>query len=92
MLVRNPAEEEYRKIFERFCDSRGLECPEGALDRLIANRYQATRRPMRRCQPRDLISHAIDFIQFEDRPWLLDDDVLDRAWESCFADSRDLDG
>ena len=92
MLVRNPAEEEYRTIFERFCDSRGLECAEGALERLIANRYKANRRPMRRCQPRDLISHAIDFIQFEDRPWLLDDDVLDRAWESCFADSRDLDG
>jgi hypothetical protein len=47
---------------------------------------------MRRCQPRDLISHAIDFIQFEGRSWQLDDDVLDRAWESCFADSRDLDG
>jgi predicted ATPase with chaperone activity len=91
MLVRNPAEDEYRQIFNRFCESRALECAEGALDRLIAKRYQAERRPMRRCHPRDLISHAIDFIQFEDRPWLLDDEVLDRAWCSCFADARDLD-
>jgi predicted ATPase with chaperone activity len=90
MLVRNPAENEYRQIFTRFCESRALECAEGALDRLIAKRYKA--RPMRRCHPRDLISHAIDFIQFEGRPWLLDDDVLDRAWDSCFTDARDLDG
>ncbi len=92
MLVRNPAEDEYRQIFTRFCESRALDCAEGALDRLIAKRYQSERRPMRRCHPRDLISHAIDFIQFEGRLWLLDDDVLDRAWDSCFTDARDLDG
>lgn len=92
MLVRNPAEDEYRQIFTRFCESRALDCAEGALDRLIAKRYKAERRPMRRCHPRDLISHAIDFIQFEGRSWLLDDDVLDRAWDSCFTDARDLDG
>lgn len=92
MLVRNPAEDEYRQIFTRFCESRALDCAEGALDRLIAKRYKAERRPMRRCHPRDLISHAIDLIQFEGRPWLLDDDVLRRAWDSCFTDARDLDG
>jgi hypothetical protein len=41
---------------------------------------------MRRCHPRDVISHAIDIIHFECRPYELTADLLDRAWESCFAE------
>ena len=39
----------------------------------------------RRCQPRDVISHAIDLINFEGLRYELTADVLDRAFESTFV-------
>ena len=36
------------------------------------------------CQPGDILSHAIDLIHFEDLPMQLNEDVLTRAFESCF--------
>ena len=44
----------------------------------------------RRCHPRDVISHAIDIIHFEDRPMVLNEDILDRAFYSCFVESVDV--
>ena len=46
---------------------------------------------MRRCHPRDVISHAIDLMNFGRLPYQLDDDVLDRAWESCFAENPEME-
>jgi predicted ATPase with chaperone activity len=91
MTLKNPSEDEYRRIFERFCESRRLECGPGLLDRFLAKRYRAAGRPLRRCHPRDVISHAIDLIQFEGRAFTLDEELLDRAWESCFAETGEDD-
>ena len=40
---------------------------------------------MRRCHPRDILGHAIDIIHFDKLPFELTEDVLDRAFESCFV-------
>lgn len=86
MLMRNPSEEEFRKIFRSFAQSRELECPEDVLERFIAKRYRATGRPFRRCHPRDVLSHAIDIMQFEKLEHELTEGMLDRAFESCFVE------
>ena len=44
----------------------------------------------RRCHPRDVISHAIDIINFEALPMELTEDVLDRAFDSCFVENVDV--
>lgn len=64
MLMRCPEEEEFREIFRRFCADNALQCQERLLDRFIDKHYRGTKRPFRRCHPRDVISHAIDLIQF----------------------------
>jgi predicted ATPase with chaperone activity len=89
MNLPNPDESEFRRIFERFCEARNLECADGVFDRFLEKRYRAVVRPLRRCHPRDVISHAIDVIHFERRPFVLNDEVLDRAWESCFPEAGD---
>jgi hypothetical protein len=33
-----------------------------------------------------VISHALDIISFENLPFMLTDDLLDRAFDSCFAE------
>jgi SpoVK/Ycf46/Vps4 family AAA+-type ATPase len=85
MFMRNPTVDEYVDIFERVCRDQNLHCPRERINAFIRERYYRTRRPMRRCHPRDLISHAVDLITFEELEADLTTDVLARAWESTFV-------
>ena len=86
MLLRSPAEEEFASIFRNYCDSRDLPYEEGSISRFIHKFYHATGKPFRRCHPRDVLSHVIDLIHFEKHPFHLTDDLLERAFESCFLE------
>lgn len=86
MLLRSPDEHEFATIFQRFCESKNLTHPDGLVARFIDKHYRKARRPFRRCHPRDVLSHAIDLIHFEKLPFELTDDLIDRAFESCFLD------
>jgi MoxR-like ATPase len=86
MRLADPNESEYREIFHRCCAARELDSEARLVDDLIERRYRRPGRPMRRCHPRDLISHAVDIINFERLPYCLTEELLDRAWDSCFAE------
>jgi len=88
MLVRSPDQEEFTDIFRQFCQSRNLPYDDAMILRLIDTHYRRHRKPFRRCHPRDVISHAIDLINFEKRPFALTDDLLDCAFESCFLEEE----
>jgi hypothetical protein len=91
MFLGNPKEPEYRAIFENFARSKDIAVHPAVLNNFIARHYHQARRPMRRCQPRDVITHAIDLINFERLPYQLTPEVLDRAWESCFAENPEME-
>ena len=91
MFLKNPSEEEFNEIFERFCTSQGLECPPVVVDKFMARHYRITGKPMRRCHPRDVITHAIDLMRFERLPYELTDELLDRAFESCFLEKSEIE-
>jgi predicted ATPase with chaperone activity len=86
MLLRSPDEHEFTAIFLQFCESRNLVCDVGLIARFIERHYRNGARPFRRCHPRDVLSHAIDLIHFEKLPHQLTDELLDRAFESCFLE------
>jgi hypothetical protein len=86
MMVHNPDTEEFVLIFRNFCKAKKLECPDELVAQFVRKRYTATNKLFRRCHPRDIISHAIDLIEFEELPYALTEDILDRAYESCFAE------
>jgi predicted ATPase with chaperone activity len=90
MLVANPSQDEFIKIFTNVCDAKKLECPRAVLDSYIERHYTTTKYPFRRCHPRDLISHAIDLMEFENLAPALDEDILDRAFDSCFTHSASM--
>jgi hypothetical protein len=73
-------------IFRGLCVEKGLHCDVDMLDRFLERRYLSTAKSFRRCHPRDLISHALDLMEFERLPRQLTDDILDRAYESCFVE------
>jgi hypothetical protein len=88
LFLRSPEEEEFIQIFRRYCDGEDLPIADGALPSLLENRYRGGKRMFRRCQPRDIVTHAIDLIRFEGLPWVLTADVLDRAFDSTFVDEE----
>ena len=89
MLMRNPDEKEFSDIFTGFCRAKELPCPPEMVSGFIDKHYRSTGRPFRRCHPRDVLSHAIDLIHFEKRPFKLTEELVDRAFESTFLQDSD---
>jgi predicted ATPase with chaperone activity len=90
MFLRSPKRPEFTHIFTRFAGSKKLECTEEVVDSFIQKHYLSADKRFRRCHPRDVIMHAIDIINFESLPMVLTDDVLDRAFQSCFVENVDV--
>jgi SpoVK/Ycf46/Vps4 family AAA+-type ATPase len=90
MFLRSPREPEFMEIFKRFAESRQLECTDSVSSGFVKKHYLDGGKKFRRCHPRDVISHAIDIIHFERLPMWLTEDVLDRAFFSCFVESVDV--
>ncbi|MBI4874351.1 MAG: hypothetical protein HY822_06950 [Acidobacteria bacterium] len=85
MFVRSPEVDEFLEIFRRFCDSQQVEYKEATLQSYVDRRYLMTGKRFRRCQPRDVITHAIDLIRFERLPMVLTGEVLDAAFDLTFV-------
>ncbi|HUI82355.1 MAG TPA: hypothetical protein VLY24_30740 [Bryobacteraceae bacterium] len=85
LLLRSPGRSEFQFIFERFCEQKKIACPPGLVTRFIDKHYKPTNRRFRRCHPRDVLSHALNLIHFEKLPYELNDELLNRAFESCFV-------
>jgi hypothetical protein len=85
MFLKSPSEAEFAEIFEQFC--KKLEIPFGPnlIGKFLTKFYRSGKKRMRRCHPRDVITHAVDHIQFERLPWVLTEEVLDHAFTSCFT-------
>ena len=90
MFLRSPKPPEFIQIFERFAAARQLDCPSGLAETFVEKHYTQGGQRFRRCHPRDVISHAIDILHFERLPMALNEDVLDRAFQSCFVESMDV--
>jgi hypothetical protein len=89
MLVKNPSLSEFREIFHRYATKDGLDCPDALLDRFLFEKYERAGKPFRRCHPRDILLHVTDMIEFLRLPHILTEDLLNRAFESCFAASEE---
>lgn len=85
MFLKSPNESEYKEIFKQYCEKVRIEYTPGAIQRFLEKNYRSGKKKMRRCHPRDLITHAIDHIRFEKLPFHLTDEVLDHAFNSCFT-------
>ena len=88
MLLRGPAENEFVRIFEAFCTARKLPFTRELITRFIDKHYRRTAKVFRRCHPRDVLSHALNLIHFEKLPFALTEELLDRAFESCFVEEH----
>jgi predicted ATPase with chaperone activity len=82
--IEPPAEETYRRIFERYAENAGVFYDESVLDYLIT-KYQEEKRVMKACEPRDLLSRALDICQYKGLQPLLTKELLDLSWNNYFG-------
>ena len=90
MFLRSPRAPEFIQIFERYCLDKQIMCPPGLAASFVQKHYVKGDKKFRRCHPRDVISHAVDILHFERKPMALTEDVLDRAFNSCFVENVDV--
>ena len=86
-----PTPEQYAHIFERYAEQHAAPVAAGLVERLL-DRYQAEKRELRCCEPRDLVERARDICRFMGRPLELNDDVLALAWTGYFGKKSEIHG
>ena len=89
MLVKSPDPIEFLQIFDVHCKKAKVHADASVLAGFVEDHYVKTGKPMRRCQPRDLVGHATDLINFETLSPTLTREVLDAAFASCFGEEAE---
>ena len=84
LYVNPPDREMYASIFEQFAKNNGFEHDPKRLE-FVFRLYEADKRPLRGCEPRDLILRCADLCRYENRPMVLTDEVLQLAWKNYFG-------
>jgi predicted ATPase with chaperone activity len=84
LYVNPPDREMYSSIFEQFCRNNGFEHDPKRLE-FVFRLYEADKRPLRGCEPRDLILRCADVCRYENRPMVLTDELLQLAWKNYFG-------
>ncbi len=84
--IRDPSWEEYREIFHRVCESKGVPYDDRGLAYLIQEHYLKHNKPPRACHPRDIVDQLVDIARYLNVPPVLSKDLIDRASEAYFVD------
>jgi SpoVK/Ycf46/Vps4 family AAA+-type ATPase len=85
--VPDPSPAEFREIFRRGCQARGIPYDDQALVYLLQEWYIKRRRPLRAVHPRDLLSHIQDIASYFNMPPTLSKELIDRACEAYFVET-----
>jgi hypothetical protein len=80
----DPSPEDYALILTRYAARCGLEAS-GELIAWLLARYQAEQRPLRSCEPRDLVERARDICQYRGWRMELTPEVMSQAWKGYFG-------
>jgi hypothetical protein len=63
--VQDPDLDQFRQIFKLVARSRGIEYDEDTFNYLLARHYQPSGRPLRMCQPRDLLDQLVAIARYK---------------------------
>jgi hypothetical protein len=79
-------EQEFRRLFQIYAESFGCAYRQDVVDYLINKHYRPFARPMRRCQPRDLLGQIHNYCRYNDRPMEMLPEYFDRAVRTYFTE------
>ena len=83
--VENPPEADFRQLFEIMCKVTKVPYNPGAIDYLIKTHYEPINRPMRMCQPRDLLLQVRNYCLYNDIEVELKNEYFDFACDNYFS-------
>ncbi len=83
--VEDPNEAEFRELMKIMAGKFGMEYDEGAVSYLIEAHYQKVNRPLRCCQPRDLLLQIRNYCAYTDEKPRMSPHFFDLAVENYFA-------
>lgn len=86
VYIGDPSYEEYREIFRRVAQSKGVAYNDQGLAYLLQEWYIKPNRKLRASHPRDLCDQILDIARFLGQEPTLVNDLIDRAGESYFVD------
>ena len=84
--IKNPSWDEYREIFRRVCEIKGVSYDDRGLAYLIQEHYLKLNRPGRACHPRDLVDQLVDIARYLNIPATLNKDLIDHACKAYFVE------
>ena len=85
ILVEDPTEDEFRRLFQRYATEIGVEYRASAVEHLLATHYRGRERPLRRCHPRDLLNQLRNYCTYREVPLEMTNAYLDLAVRSYFT-------
>jgi len=83
--VHDPSEQEFRDLFKMMCPQLGFEYREATVDYLLDTHYRPVCRPMRCCQPRDLLLQIRNYCLFMQLAIEMTPEYIDYAVDNYFA-------
>lgn len=82
--VEMPTSSAYIEIFKRAASAKGIKLDKDSLD-YVLGKYSNEARPMKSCEPRDLLNRVNDLCVFEGRALRLTRELIDIAWKNYFG-------
>lgn len=82
--IRDPDEQQYRRIWELVCMGKRVEHDERGVDYLIEKWYTPTKRPFRMCQPRDILDQMMCIAKYNMERVNFSPDLIDAACATYF--------
>ena len=82
--IEMPTASAYLEIFKRAASATAITLDDVSLN-YVLDKYVVEKRPMKPCEPRDLLSRVNDLCRFEGRPLRLTPEVVDIAWRNYFG-------
>jgi hypothetical protein len=82
--IEMPTPSAYLEIFKRAARAMEITLDDVSLNHLM-DKYAIENRPMKPCEPRDLLNRVNDLCRFEGRPFRLTPELIDIAWRNYFG-------
>ena len=83
--IGDPTEDEFQRLFQLYANSFGCEYREEIVEGLLERHYRPSHRPLRRCEPRDLLNQVRNYCAYNDLPVEMLDEHFDRVVKSYFT-------
>jgi hypothetical protein len=88
--IEMPTQTAYLEIFKRAANATNITLDDVSLNHVL-DKYVVEKRPMKPCEPRDLLSRVNDVCRFEGRPFRLTPELVDIAWRNYFGAAHHFD-